>query len=76
MEAIGFIMALLVFCGICSAVFENLGFYKMQKKFAWPFQILARIVLLPFELIIHLVFICFLDTPILRKEKKPREKRK
>ena len=76
MNIVGFIMALLVFCGVCNAILEHVGIKTGQKFFKMPFHVLARIVLLPLELLLYLVSVCFLASPLIRKEGRGRGKRK
>lgn len=75
MKIITGILLVLVAFGVCNAILEHLGIRTGQKFFKKPFTFLARGVLLPFELILRLVGICFLASPF-DKEKRPKKERK
>ncbi len=46
MEIINFIMALLVACGVGSALCNGFGLYEHQKYFDFPFRVIAKIIIL------------------------------
>ena len=75
MEIINWIMAVLVACGVGRAMLEHMGIKKGQKVLKKPFDILARIVLSPLELVLYLFSLCLLASPF-DKEKNPYRKRR
>lgn len=59
MKIITGILLVLVAFGVCNAILEDLGIRTGQKFFKKPFTFLARLVLLPFELILRLMALLF-----------------